>query len=456
MTQSNTIYFKINKNTFKWIVLGLLASLFLGLSYFSHVSNLDYTQIDQRNFLRGAIELSNLKSPVEYFTGSIKTTGQHPLYIWLCYLFTSKEIQFFTKAKFLSNFLALIFYLVFGGLIRKQYGFLVSVISISILITSNEYIRYLSWVGCEYLLLTFTFLTWYFITNGFTNQKLWILGGGFNGLAYLSKPTGFLFLPSFIISYFIINLKNKSLKDSIKNKYFYLYFASFILTSSPLLIRNIIVHRNPFYNWNQKIMWLDRKPYWRIRDLAEREKKYKDSTMQNYIKKNGVKKIIERLISGWKSQFSVFILSLGGAIYITGANYHTLNIIIYSILWIFAFIFLLKDRNAERRIYNFVLFCLFYSIIAFLTPVLTKQYRFFMPINSIFIIYAAIGINNLFIAAIARFKPSRYPSNVIELMIITLFLGVVLLKVFINLDYSKNPFNLNHLYKDYDHLFNPS
>jgi hypothetical protein len=456
MTQSSTIYFKINKNTFKWIVLGLLALLFLGLSYFSHISNLDYSQIDQESYLMGAIELSNLKSPLKYFTGSIKTTGQHPLYIWLCSFFSSKEIQFFTKAKFLSNFLGLIFYLVLGGLIRKQYGFLVSVISISILITSNEYIRYLSWVGCEYLLLTFTFLTWYFVTNGFTNQKLWIFGGGFNGLAYMSKPTGFLFLPSFIISYFIINLKNRSLKDSIKNKYFYLYLITFMLTSSPLLIRNIIVHKNPFYNWNQKIMWLDRKPYWRIRDLAEREKKYKDSTMQNYLKKNGVKKIIRRLISGCKSQLSVFVLSLGGVIYITGPNYYVLNIIINSTLWIFAFIFLLKDRSSERRIYNFVLFCLFYLIIAFLTPVLTKQYRFFMPINSIFIIYAAICINNLLIAAIARFKPSRYPSNVIELMIITLLLGFILLKVFINLDYSKNPFNLNHLYQKNGYLVNSS
>jgi len=405
------------ENSAKIFIIGLLLLNFFFLAYYSHATNLNCVEIDQSAYLSTAIWLKEHGGPANFlklcFTGEYKEENRHPFYILLISSVASRDIRFFTRAKLVSTLIAFLFIIVFFFFVRREFGFLVSVISVGLLISGEIFVRYFSWVACEYLLITFTFLTWYFTTKGFENNKLWIWAGAFNGAAFMSKSSGFFFLLAFILASIIIGLKNKSIKNLLKNKYFYFYFLAFILASAPLLIRNIIVYGNPIHTRSAKIMWLDNFEQRHSPELMEK------ASLMNYLKTHSVGNIAERFLSQMRIKFYLFRASFQNAT-IHFENYYSEQMYILVLL-IVSIIYLIADKNNCRTLYNISLCTIFWLILCF-TKGGTGP-RIFMPLTSIFLIYTTTGSISISKKIMKLFKIKEINYN----NIITLFAIVLLI-----------------------------
>jgi len=423
------MYTYFHNNSAKVLALGLLLILFIISAYYSHSRNLVCAKKDQSAYMDTAIWLKEHGGAGSFlplcWKGEYQEANRHPLYILFLSTFAAKDIRFFTKAKILTSIIAFIFFMVFFLTVKKELGFMVSAISTSLLITSNVFTQYLSFVTCEYTFITFTFLTWYFTAKGFDNNKLWIWGGFFNGLAYMSKASGQFFLLTFVLTFLIIGLKSGDLKINLKNKYFYLYLIAFLAVSSPLLIRNVIVYSNPFYNYNQKIMWLDN---WEQHNSPEL---MNQAGMSSYFRTHSLESIALRFAVGFKKQGGIIIESFSGIFY----NW------IYYLIFILAIISVIKDKNLNRKIYTLSLIVIIYMFNSFYAKI-TSGLRFYMPLTSILMVYSGIGVDNsleLLTEKIALHKsPPRRFYFIIFITLLSLINFRALKKKIVKTDFSKN------------------
>jgi hypothetical protein len=339
-------------------------------------------------------------------TGKYKQANQHPLYILLISPFASTNISFFITAKLISFFVGFLLICCLFIICRKMFGDLVAVISVMGLILNGVFLNWTTMVAAESLLLFFCLLSMYFIIEGFGKNHYWIFAGVSAGLAYLTKGTGIFLIPGFFIAAVIVNKLN-----ILKNKFFYLFFISFVIVASPLFIRNIIVYQDPFFNvskyiaeysweqvYNSKYTVFDPQEgtnQWRFEKLENQNTN--DSLTVTTLKNFRPTSLIDKVRSNIKSHIGAFLYSLiiyqkylsGPIINLIESDHLGANFWIISLLlFLFFIIGLFAEKNLGAKIYLITTLVIFYVALTLFRPLT----RYALPLAPIVWIYISLGV----------------------------------------------------------------
>lgn len=243
----------ITKNKFLSISIIILLLLNFALLATNAVNNATNPEdFDTTGYLGEALFIKNHGGIVNFInlcvTGLYKQANQHPLYILLLVPFASADISFFITAKLVSILFGLLSLITVFIIAKKMFGNIAASFAVLGFLLNSVFLEQTAIVASESLLILMSTLTIYFIIKGFENNRLWIIAGVCLGLAFLAKGSALFLIPGFVLS-LLITYKLKFLS----NKYVWLFAGSFLLISSPLLIRNIVVYKNPLFNVNNYI-----------------------------------------------------------------------------------------------------------------------------------------------------------------------------------------------------------
>jgi len=371
------------------LVLISLAFLFVGVDKVNEA--LDPVFEDTEGYLLDALIIKDNGGVQNFistcFNGQYKIVAQHPLYPLLLSHFATRDLSFFPKAKLLSLVLGLLVVISLFFIVKEMLGETVAFVASALLAFNTSFLIRSSHVDCEPLLILFILLSWYFIVKGFDNSKYWIWAGIAGGLAYMTKGTGLFVLPLFVMANLVV-FGSKV----IKNKSFWLFFLFFLLASSPLIMRNIIVYKNPLYEgYIANSVWLDS---WD--DISDPKYhfivNFKDHTftanqlptMLSYIQTHSVSQIAERAAKGIAGESRLFL--------------NTMNMLVFpiwteavsSILVVFSAIGLILDKNKNRRNLSLLLIAIFVLPFAWYYQVIAEE-RYIAPLLPVIVIYSAWG-----------------------------------------------------------------
>jgi hypothetical protein len=396
--QSNDLSARYSsKNSiYGFILIILLSASFILLSIREINQNTDPQDYDTTGYL-GEANFLKYHGGIDNFidlclTGIYKQANQHPLYILFLTPFASMDISFFIYAKIISAVFGLILLLLLFIIGRKMYGDLIASVAVLALLLNSIFIDWTTMVAFESLLMVFSLLCIYFAMEGFKNNKNWIYAGVFAGLSYLTKGTGILLVPGFLISAIIIYKL-----DVFKNKFFWLFFIVFTLTASPLLIRNFIVYQNPLYNVNSSIVTMGNekinKTVYTTFDLKEGVAIWKYEKSEIDVRNETKSKT-------YQQKFNVDLFDLSEKIIKDAEVFlDTLNIswfrklpdgvmrIFTLLLLAFFLIGISRERNKGGKLY-FIITLLIFLLSLLMMPIS----RYFLPMIPFVWIYIALGI----------------------------------------------------------------
>jgi len=324
---------------------------------------------DEPDYLVGALKIKEYGGPAKILSylisGSYTEARKHPFYMFLLSFFAIKDLAFFVYAKF--------FNLVIGGLLlvmsyfvmKRMFNSLAAVFFVFILALNEMFLSETSLIVPDNLMVLLVLLACYFYYLGFRSEeklqiKYWILGSVFCGVTYLTKPNGIFLLAAFCITVLIL-LKRKI----FKSRAFYLSIAAFLLMASPLLIRNFVLYKNPFYNNNVSLLWVENRQERRAPDFNQ-----KPPTVFTYLAEKGV----------------VNELKLYAENFVKIASNFSMLILFGKWQWRFSFSLLLLtalsillDKNKKRSTFFGVFFLLSYIFFAYNYKV-SPHFRHIMPI----------------------------------------------------------------------------
>lgn len=421
------------KKNFKiyWLIVLLLFLTYLlsGILYLN--LNSDPQKYDTTCYLGEANVLKNNGGIVNFLnlciTGKYKQANAHPLYILLITPFASTDISFFINAKLISFIIGLVLIGFLFFISKKQYGDLIATISIIGLILNGIFIEWTTMVAPESTLMLFSTICIYFIVEGFKKNYYWIYAGVFGGLAYLTKGYGMFLVPGFILASLVIYRS-----AILKNRFFYLFFISFLLTVSPLFIRNIVLYQDPLFNVNKYIAMYSFEDIFNSKytvfnplegsGLWEFEKRESDKSVNN-LSTNSIENkkspgFFEKISSGLMVQVKVFFYSF--IIYQKQFSGHLISLMkdgsLGKIFWLFSLtLFLLfiiglyHEENLGAKIYIFSTLIVFIIALTLFRPIT----RYFLPIIPFLWIYIGLGMCKLIIKVNEKFFLKKIKINII-------------------------------------------
>jgi hypothetical protein len=311
-------------------------------------------------------------------SGRYRQANQHPLYLLLLSLVASRDISFYPRAKLLTLAIGVVTFIFTFATARKLFGERVGMLSAILLLFNQLFMSYTTIVAAESLLALFFLLSWLFMAKGFENNKYFIYAGIFSGLAYLTKGTGLLLVASFALSSLLV-YKLKALK----NKYFWSYFLFFFLSSFPLIVRNIVVYKNPFYNVNNYVMWFDYYEQFYIPGIWDNP-----PTLLAYLQSHSLSFIYDRFIFGIRGQAQLFVTSLNSYSLVP---FYEITGIVITLLFI-AGLFYLKNKGL--KIFSLVVTVIFFVLFAWYYYVVPNV-RFWVPLIPMISVIASLSLSNL-------------------------------------------------------------
>ncbi|GFP26893.1 hypothetical protein HKBW3S33_00307 [Candidatus Hakubella thermalkaliphila] len=365
------------------VVFYILAILtFLLLGFIAVGSRSDPGTIDTTAYLRESLyfkENGGLPNALSLLlSGRYRQANQHPLYLLLLSLVASRDISFYPKAKLLTLAIGVVTFIFTFLTARKLFGERVGMLSAIFLLFNQLFMSYTTIVAAESLLALFFLLSWLFMAKGFENNKYFIYAGVFSGLAYLTKGSGLLLIPSFGLSSLLVyRLK------VLKNKYFWSYFLFFFLSSFPLIVRNIVVYRNPFYNINNYVMWFDYYEQFFIPGIWQNP-----PTLLTYLQSHSLAFIYERFIFGIRGQAQLFIRALNS--YSLVPLYELTGLVI-MLLFIVGLYHL---RNRGIKMFSLIITLTFFVLFSWYYYVVPNT-RFLVPLIPMISVIASLSLSNL-------------------------------------------------------------
>lgn len=424
---------KNNLLKYSIIILLIFNFVFLAVNGINMILNPQWFDttgyLGEANFIShhgGIINFLNL-----CITGTYKQANQHPLYILLLTPFASINISFFIVAKIISAIVGLIMLSVLFVLGNRMYGNLIASITVFALLLNGVFLVWTSGVACESLLMLVSLLCIYFVMEGFKNNKYWVYAGIFAGLSYLAKGTGILLLPGFVLATVIMY------KLSIfKNKYFWLFFVLFALVASPLIIRNIIVYKTPFYNVNNSIITMGQdkinKDVYVTFDLKDGVANWKyeknetgvnDKTTSENPRLKFFLNILnhpQKILDGARAFIDTWNMNWAQKLPSKLPRAVTLLLVLFFITGI------VREKNTGGKIY------FLFTILVFFGALFTMPIdRYFLPLIPFIWIYIALGIFTFLDIINKGFIQKRYRFDIVSYIPLFLTLCLILYAGFI-------------------------
>jgi tetratricopeptide (TPR) repeat protein len=288
--QSIESRFTVMRKIAIWVMVLLILSSFVSAELAAINANSNSSGGDQGPTLLLGLKIRE---------GVALTDGnRHPLYPALISLFATRDLGYFTKAKFVSLAIGLTVLLTVYLLGRRLYSSGVGLIATFLLSINNQF----RWASCnalaEALLILLFLIAWYWAIKGFAeSQHRYLAWAGFcAGLAYLTKGTGLLLLFAFLASIIIMAIVFKRIPARRGTLYFLL---TFVVVASILWVYNFSVYRNPFYNYNTThAMWLE--------EWEESYALQSPPTAFTYLKTHTFQEIIARQWAGMGKMVHIF------------------------------------------------------------------------------------------------------------------------------------------------------
>jgi len=325
---------------------------------------------DQVAFLETAIRIRETGGIIKHLpnmlTGVYREANRHPLYVALLSHFAKRTLIFFQQAKILTYFISLSFLATLILILRKQKGTIVALIVGYLFATNKYFIEHSAAISAEPLLMLCVLLGWYFVVDDFqSNLVKTRLAGISVGFAYLSKVTAVFMLPAYALVSFIRQGRRAF------SKHLLLFFGMFLLVALPLLWRNMLVYRNPFYNYNSRLLLIDVGDERRTFSTLVEE----SPAILSYLRSHTIYQITKRIIVGMiKESVVLSQVVFWGYARIRGS-------IILVILFALA---LYRDKNRERAIFSLILSLMFFVFFSWFYQI-SGHYRYLLPV--VFIIY---------------------------------------------------------------------
>ncbi|PIP04473.1 hypothetical protein COX53_02250 [candidate division WWE3 bacterium CG23_combo_of_CG06-09_8_20_14_all_40_14] len=392
-----------------FFILAVFGLYFFNQGYY--IGRNPYPSGDEPDYLVGAMKIKDyggLSKIISYLTsGSFSESKKHPFYMLLLSFFADKSLDFFVYAKFFNFILGGLLLVASYFIMRRIFNSFAAVFYVLILALSELFLAETALVVPDNLMTLLILLGCYFYYLGFKSKsilqgKYWVLGSVFCGLAYLTKPNGIFLLASFIFSVIVILGKR-----TFKSKQFYLSLLAFLVIASPLLIRNYVLYKNPFYNNNVSLLWIENRQERRAPDFNQAP-----PTVFSYFAKKGVGnelKLYGENFVKMASNFSMLIL------FGEWQWRFSLSLLLLTVLSV------ILDKDKKRAKFLGVFFGFSYLFFAYNYKV-SPHYRHIMPIMFIPVGFTSIIFGNIPFISL-RSKKFLYNIALIMLAVIGLFLG---------------------------------
>ena len=187
-----------------------------------------------------------------FFKGTYTENNQTPLFPSILCLFYSPTISFFIHIKLFNLMLGLVYLYLLYFILHREAGEFIAACTVCIFAANDNFMNQTTMVSCEPLLMITSTLALYFFIRGLHDNRSWIAAGIFTGLSYLTKPSGLFILFGFGI--FLLYDCRLHIMKLIKNRYLWMCAGSFIIVCFPLLFRNVLLYKFPFYTLNMDML----------------------------------------------------------------------------------------------------------------------------------------------------------------------------------------------------------
>ena len=328
---------KRRRSAWAWLSAGwvaLLCATFLlgGLRVFRMSSpryGNDLTPYDTAGYLLQAQEIQDMGGAGVWlwrcYMGRYPNANQMPLFILAL---TGLRLDT-VSALVYAQMIALVFgaasvvatYVVTSRCFNRASGVLASAF-----VGRAAYLYFSSIVACESLLALWIVLAWgamaRFAKRG--RGARWM--GACVGLAYMTKGTGLFLLPVGALVCAFGGPPREAAADpapsregasrrrrlldatrrAARRKPLWLFLAFFALVASPILVRNVVRYRSPFYTVNQHVLWMDSWDQFSSLDEAERK-----PTLFSFLRTHTAQDIADRISDGLSQQL-VYLIVVSG------------------------------------------------------------------------------------------------------------------------------------------------
>lgn len=247
-------------------LVALACALFLALAGAEAWRNA-YPYFDDVGYLDLGNQIRALGGPLgllrELFTGHrYVESNRHPLFLALLSLVARPERGYHRDAQLLTLALGVAALLSCWLVIRRHFGRGPAAVAVLLLACGKTFVNVASREWCEPLLVALWAQAVGAILDGLARPgrlRPWLLAGVFSGLAFLTKGTA-IFLPVCVALALLLEQRARALV----HRGAWLFGGAFLLTASPLLCRNVRLFHAPLYQYNSRLVWIDKLP-----DFAE-------------------------------------------------------------------------------------------------------------------------------------------------------------------------------------------
>ncbi|MAE69446.1 MAG: hypothetical protein CME06_03135 [Gemmatimonadetes bacterium] len=366
--------------------------------------------MDTEPYLSAAIGIAEgggaLRWLGDMFGGRWLETDQNPIFHLLLSLVARRDLAFFPEAKLITLATGWLALLAFFLLVRHRRGELCASVAALLLLFNANFIRLSSVVTAEPLLLLWVLLTWYSVAEGFARRHMWSFAGLFVGLAFLTKGSGLLLIPS---SLGAICLGSRF--SAFRSPHFWGFFIVLSFVGSPLFIRNTVAFGSPIYNFNNNSLWAD---VW-DRDAIQES----PVSFSQYTATHSWSDVSARIKTGTQEQagnlhrvLNNTILPFNAAAVLNDTQPGTVFSFLLAILAATGAVFDTQGRKTFLWIGIHTL--LFYALFSWVHQILGDP-RFLLPIVPFIYLYAAVVI-----AGILQPLDNRAPGAIVVLLSVTL------------------------------------
>lgn len=387
-----------------WVILGLILLSFLlsGLAGVNRQTDID--KLDTGRYLNAALDIRDhggaLTFPRQCLRFEYREDVQQPLFHLLLAPLSGRDLAFFVRAKLLTLLTGLAALVALFLAARRaalndgaspgdaERADAVALLACLLLSLSPDFLDHATFPACEPLFILWLVLAWSFGLRWLRDEDSGWAAGVAVGLAYLTKGSGLLLLPLFILGAL---WKRFRLKTPMRP---WGFVAAFVLVTSPLLLRNVIGYGNPFHDPNSSWMWVDR---WED-SYAVASGVLPTPTPWNYVQSHSIADMAGRAFNGCCGVIGTLIgktLALG-TVSVMGA-------VLGGLVLALAAVGLISDRDRLRRGWTAAALALFLIPTLWYFPVVPGS-RFVLAFAPLLMICAALGAVQLLDAIPLRAK----------------------------------------------------